>query len=200
LIQVKVDQKKLASLLRGLTDMPGNMATATSRAGNKTLTSTRAEMVRVIRRDYAIKAGDIRKELVIIRMTKAKLEGRVKGESSPGLPLIRFARISRIPSTKRTKIGGYSPKKGIPVFIRKDRGKRIVKATFLARMRSGHVGAFERINKEKGRRIKEVFGPTPIKLLGSKANLQKIDRYAQATMDKNLQHEADFILIKMGLK
>jgi hypothetical protein len=218
MIDIKVDKQQLAALLGKLEQAPKALATATSRAINKTLTSTRAEMVRTIRTDYSIKAGDIRKELAIRQANPNQLVGKVGGESSPGVPLIRFARTKMVPSTRRTKGGGYTPKSGIPVLIKKATGKKIFKRAFIVQLKSGHVGAFVRADPGKsGRLLKgtnirvnasklgkryfvEKYGPTPIKLLGAKANLSRIDAFARSTMDKNLKHEAEFILSKIGLK
>lgn len=211
MIEIKVDQRQLGDLLGKLQTLPKGLATATSRAGNKTLTSTRAEMVRMIRTEYAIKAGDVRQELAVKRMTANALEGSIKGESSPGVPLLKFARMRRIPSTKRTKAGGYTPKVGIPVLVSKAKGRRVVRGAFTARMSSGHQGVFVRGSRWKAgrkttksnlgaREITELFGPTPVKLLEAAANLSRIETFAQQTMDKNLAHEADFYLQQKGLK
>lgn len=201
MISVTIDQKKLSGLLGSIAGTPGNIAIASSRAINKTLTSTKAEMVRVIRQRYEIKAGDIRKELIIARSARNRLIGRVHGKSSSGVPLIKFTRMKRIPSTRRTARGRYIPKKGIPVKIRKDKGSIAASGVFLAKMKSGHVGAFKRARINDGRLpIREVFGPSPVKLLGFQDNLKKIDTFAQQTMDKNLEREVNFILIKMGLR
>lgn len=218
MIRIKTDSRQLAAMLGKLERTPKALATATSRAINKTLTSTRAEGVRMIRTDYAIKAGEVRKELTIRQASPNSLVGRVGGESSPGVPLIKFARMRRVPSTRRTKGGGYTPKVGIPVQIKKASGKVVFKRAFIVRLKSGHVGAFVRADAAtSGRRLKgtsaranasklgkrymvEKFGPTPIKLLGSQANLARLDAFARSTMDKNLKHEAEFILSKIGLK
>lgn len=211
MIDIRANQQQLGDLLGLLNGAPKGLATATSRAGNKTLTSTRAEMVRLIRAKYAIKAGDIRRELEIRRMNPSKLEGRIYGESSPGVPLIRFYRLRRTPSTVRTKAGGYSPKIGVPVLVRKDKGKRTVRGAFTARMKSGHEGMFVRGSRWKTskrgnrsklgkREITELYGPTPIKLLGGNENIAQVEAFAQTSMDKNLAHEADYFLRQQGLR
>jgi len=210
MISIKVDQQALGQLLGKLENLPKGLATATSRAGNKTLTATRAEMVRLIRTRYAIKAGDVRKALVLRKMYPAQLEGSIKGESSPGVPLLTFARTKALPSTKRTKAGGYTPKVGIPVLVRKDKGRRTVRGAFTAKMQSGHKGVFVRGSRWKAgrkttksnlgqREIVELYGPTPVKLLEASANAGHIEQFAQDSLDKNMQHEAEFYLRQQGL-
>lgn len=197
------DKSDLESLLKALKVLPKGLEKATSRAINKTLTATRAYMVKAVREDYAVKAKDVRSELVIRRATWGNLEGSIKGSGSPGVPLIRFARMRRVPSTKRLKSGGYAPKVGVPVLVRKDRGKGPAKGVFLARMKSGHVGAFKRtggLSKSGGAAIREAYGPSPIKILASERYDERIDDFADETMQKSLQHEADFVLKQMGLR
>lgn len=210
MIEIKVNQQQLGNLVAKLGELPNGLARATAMAGNKTLTTTRANMVRLITSKYAIKAGDVRKELEIRRMAIAKLEGSIRGESSPGVPLFYFVKFRRVPSTLRTKSGGYTPKVGVPVLVSKDKAKRAVRGAFTAQMKSGHIGAFVRGSRYKvgrktsksnlgAREIVELYGPTPVKLLGAEANLKTIEEQAQVTMDKNLQHEAEFYLRKAGL-
>lgn len=198
MIELQADKSDIADLLRILKVLPKGLEKAASRAINKTLTSTRAYMVKVVRADYAVKARDVRSELDIQKATWSHLTGRVHGSGSPGIPLLQFARMKRVPSTRRLKSGGYTPKVGVPVLIRKDRGKMAARGVFLARMKSGHVGAFKRTGE--GRKIKEAYGPSPIKILASERYDAQIDDFAGETFEKNLQHEADFVLRKMGLR
>jgi len=203
MIEIIADTKDLEDLLRTLKVLPKGLEKATSRAINKTLTSTRAYMVKAVRQDYAVKAKDVRSELVIRRATWANQEGSIKGSGSPGIPLIGFARMRRVPSTKRLKSGGYAPKVGIPVLVRKDRGKGPARGVFLARMKSGHIGAFKRtggLSKSGGQAIREAYGPSPVKMLSSDRYDEQIDDFADEALQKNLRHEADFVLKQMGLR
>lgn len=210
MIELIYDKRDLAQLLSKLESLPRGLAKVTSRAINRTLTATRAEMVRLIRTEYAIKAGAVRKELRITNSTAAKLEGRIEGEQSPGVPLIEFVKFKRVPSTLRTKSGGYAPKIGVPVLVRRSKGKRIIPGAFTAQMASGHKGIFVRGARWKAgkkgtksnlgkREIMELYGPTPIMLLGTDERIDQIEEYAQEVMDKNLAREANYILSKEGL-
>lgn len=209
MIAIRADQAKLARLLKSLDNVPRGMTTAQMHAINRSLTTVRTEMVRMVRSEYALKAGAVRKNLAIRKAWRGKLEGRVHGEDSPGLPLKEFARIKRVPSTRRTGRGGYTPKVGIPVLIRKDRGKRVAEGVFLARMSSGFEGAFKRTGAPGGRRrrgsnlgrryIQAQYGPSPVYLLGAEKNLERIGEFTNETYNKRLHHEAQNILRKEGL-
>ena len=198
-MQLTAESKVRQLLIRDLRLVPRGLEKAAARAINKSLTSTRAEMVRQVRGDYAIKAKSVRDALAIHRASWSRLTGQIRGDGSPGIPLKEFANTKKVPSTKRLKSGGYRPKAGIPVTIRKDKGKIAAKGVFLAKMKSGHVGAF--IRPEAGSRyIKEVYGPSAIKLLGSDRYDEAITDYGQEQLDKNLRHEAKRILEKAGLQ
>lgn len=205
MIELSYDTRDIKALLKDLTFVPRGLEKATSRAINKTLVSTRAYMIKTYREDYVGKAKDIRKELHIRRSTWSTMTGMITGQGSPGIPLLKFVRGSKAaPSTKRLKSGEYRPKAGVPVVIRKSRGKIPAHGVFLAKMKSGHIGAFKRIPGRKaatGRpAIREVYGPSPIKILASDRYDQRIEDFADRTMDKNLRHEADYVLRQMGIR
>lgn len=161
MIELDADTGDLGDLLDLLEVIPKGLEKATARAVNKTLVTTRAHMVKMVRRDYNVKAGSVRNALEIRKARWNSLYGKIRGAGAPGVPLMEFVRGSKnAPSTKRLKSGAYRPKVGIPVLIRKVRGKKQAKGVFLARMPSGHVGAFKR----GGESIREVYGPSPIKI------------------------------------
>ena len=218
MITFDLDTSDIRDLIAVLKVVPGQMEIASSRSINKALTRTRTEMVRLVRSEYAVKAGTVRKELAILRATPRDLVGRIKGESSPGIPLKEFARTKKVPSTKRTKgfvqtkagymTRGYLPKVGIPVLVRKDKGKLPASGVFLARMKSGHIGAFKRTTAgtgnwwatNHGQGIREVYGPSPIKILSSDRYDEQVDDFAGNVMEEELIRQADVLLRKAGLR
>lgn len=209
----------LEGLVKDLKVFPQSMEKAVSRAINKSLRSTKAEMVRMVRTDYAVKAGAVRQELHISKATWKKLEGKVHGAGSPGIPLKEFARTKKVPSTERIKgftaakgggfTRGYRPNIGIPVVIRKEKGKLAARGVFLARMKSGHVGAFIRREAGLGQwwrsrsgsvSIVEAYGPSPLKILASDRYDEQIDDFMDASYEKYLRHEAGREMEKVGLR
>lgn len=204
MIELQADGSDIAYLLKTLQVLPKGLEKAASRAINKSLTATRAYMVSVVCEDYAVKAGSVRKELRIKKANWSTLTGRVHGAGSPGIPLKEFARTKAVPSTKRLKSGGYRPLVGIPVVVRKDKGKISAKGVFMARMASGHLGAFKRIAgvsaRTGGAMIRETYGPSPIKILASNRYDERIDDFADDALQKNMRHEAEHVLRQMGLR
>ncbi len=220
MIELRYDTRDLEELVDTLQVVPDGLEKATARAINRTLVSTRAYMVKIVCRDYAVKAGDVRRELAIKKANWSTLTGKISGSGSPGIPLVNFVRMRRVPSTRRiksyvlTRAGyytrGFDPKIGVPVLVRRDRGKVPAKGVFVARMSSGHVGAFKRVSSMQGNwwqarkkgpdRIREVYGPSPIKILSSDRYDEDIGDFADESMEKNLRSEAAFVLGQMGLR
>lgn len=204
MIELHAVTEDISDLLSTLKVFPQGLEKAASRAINKTLVTTRAHMVKVVREDYAMKAKDVRSELHIRKATWKKLYGKVHGAGSPGVPLFAFVRGSKnAPSTRRLKSGAYRPAVGVPVLIRKQKGKMAAKGVFLSKMPSGHIGAFKRTGglARTGRpAIREAFGPSPINVLASDRYDEQIEDFADEVFQKNLQHEADFVLQQMGLR
>ncbi|MDX9894332.1 MAG: phage tail protein [Desulfofustis sp.] len=205
MIDLKADHRGLRVMLGALGAVGKKLPPKASQAINRSLDSTRAEMVRLIRADYAVKAKEVRDRLFIVHATPERLEGRIVGRGKRGVPLLRFARTRRVPSTRRTKGGGYRPLVGIPVLIRRDRGRIPARGVFLATMGSGHVGAFKRFDQPRrgsniGQRyIREVFGPSPIKLMTEERYFRRVEQYAAATLSAQLERTVGRVLKERGL-
>ncbi len=199
----------------GLQFVKKGMETAVMRSLNKTVAGARTDAVKLLRADYNMKAGSIRDALLIQKASVSRSEAKLYGAGSPGILLVEFRRGSRqVPSTRRLRGGGYSPKVGISVLVSKRGGKKQVKGAFVARMSSGHVGVFRRtgisgptFGRSSGRsklpsnrQIEELYGPSPIKIMASDRYDEEMENKLQVRWDKNIEHEADYVLKKAGLR
>ncbi len=199
------DFDELVELTRGISVAPRALRKATARALNRTAVSCRAELARMITKEYRLTQKAVKKELWISRARENRLEAAIRGEGSPGIPLKEFAPTpKRVPSTRRTGRGNYTPKVGIKVMIH--RGKRkVVRGAFLARMPSGHIGVFRRTGDNRwgvrSRRqvIEELYGPSPLRIIESDAYQIALDDYAGEVLDKNMDREATYYLKKAGV-
>lgn len=200
--QIKGDYKELAELTRGISAAEPALKKATVSALNKTIVSTRAFAIKLITRDYRVKAASVRRELTIIRAHLKYMVARIIGEGSPGIPLYQFAPTpKRVPSTRRLKSGGYTPKGGVKVMVTRGH-RKMVRGAFIARMPSGHVGLFRRAEdgrwgRSSGRQvIEELYGPSPLRLLDQDRYQRPVDDFTGAELDKNMLREATFYLKK----
>lgn len=213
MIEIVGDTADLQELVGGLKVGEKVLQKATISALNKTITSVRAELVRMVTAEFKVRAKDVRAEIGLSRAHArgqwVRLEAKLLGEGSPGIPLYRFGVLPRrSPSTKRLKSGDYRPLKGVSVMVRKGKRKTVTGA-FVATMPSGHVGVFQRASfgsgnvgwwANHGRAIKELYGPSPVKMLASDRYHIPLEDFAGERFEKNMEHEADFFMQKMGLR
>lgn len=226
------DFEELEEMVKGLKVGEEALKKATASAVNKTAVSCRAFVVKKIREDYNIRAGDIRAALNIYKANKnqSRIEAQLYGDGSPGIPLSKFSPTPRrVPSTIHQKgvwqdrytwwgkkmktqvmVPGsdkYLPKAGIKVMVRKGR-RKLVRDAFVAQMPNGKIGVFRRKERGMGNwwnvaskeaAIEQLYGPSPIRLIDSDYIQIPLDDFAGDTLDKNMQHEAEFYLAKAGL-
>ena len=203
-IQISASFQDMMEKLKGVPVIESAIKAATASAVNKTAVSVRAEAVRMLRKDYNLKATDIRSLLEIRKATADRTEATIYGSGSPGVPLYGFDPTpKRVPSTAREG-KSYSPIGGVSVMVTRGSRKQVTGA-FAAQMRSGHAGVFQRVPGRRMRggkkeAIKELFGPSPIKILASDKYAIPLDDYAADTLDRNIVHEVDFYLSRMGAR
>lgn len=199
-VVIKVDTRQIDELARRLKRIPRGVTKVAVQSINRTLPATRAEIVRRVRADYNIKAASIRDGFFLRRANWSNPRGELTAKDSPGIPLLQFvAGSKKAPSTRRLKSGGYRPAGGISVLVKKSRGRQVARGVFLARMRSGHVGAFIRAAQARGARrlsalgarfIKEVYGPSATYILRSGKYDEELGRFVDRAFAKNFIHNA----------
>ncbi len=105
---------------------------ATVTALNRTMSSVQTEASRLIRDRYTIKASVAKKQMRISRASKSRLFADLI-VSGRRIPLIEFA-------ARQTR-------KGVTVNVTRQR--KLVRGVFIARMKSGHVGVYERLGPKR---------------------------------------------------
>jgi hypothetical protein len=163
-----------------------------SRALNKTAANARSQAVVLLRKHLNLKAKDIRPGLTVKRATWSNLVAVLIGAGKRGVPLIKYA-----PRPSRPEI--RKPSQGVSVQISKFGPRKTRKGSFVARMKSGHVGVFWRAKKGAPRLpIKELFGVGPIQLLQRGVVQRRLRKFISERLPVNLDHEIDY-LIKSNL-
>lgn len=150
---------------------PGRIMPAITRAamkaGSTALRDMRAEAAKRVRRRKRIKAGLVRKELVMRRPRRAELDGA---------DWTLAVRAKRVPLT------GYparQTKKGVSVEV--NRGKRtLIAHAFVATLKSGHKGVFVREGKAR-LPIRELFGSRVVDALLHKGEADAVQARGRAS-------------------
>jgi hypothetical protein len=141
LVTVSISEAQRAELADVLAGVKNGAAKASAAAINRTLTTGRSRIVRRVRAEVNIKAKDAREA---VRIRKATAAGTPEGFivlSKRPIPLYDF--------------GAKPGKRGVSVKVRKRAGREVLRGTFVAAMRSGHKGVFERklVGGPGGRRV-----------------------------------------------
>jgi hypothetical protein len=120
-----------------------------SAAINRTVTSVQSRVVKRLAAEINLRQKDIRPQVRITKANYDKLEGKVTVSRKP-VPLIDF-------------IGTRQTKAGVSVQVRRGGERQVLKGTFLARMKTSHLGVFERRRKAGKRQAGGPrFGRLPI--------------------------------------
>jgi hypothetical protein len=164
---------------------------AQMRALNRAIASANTAMVRVIAGDVGVKQGVVRERIRVEQATPARLRARLYANAKR-IPLIDFGAKGPEPSRGR----------GRGVTVKGSSGRRTIANAFIATMRSGHRGVYQRVAGSSGRRgpapnrsqlpIRELFGPS-IWQVFTKFQSIGLDR-GREQLIKNLQSEFRFVL------
>jgi len=140
---------------------------------------------------YDIKPGAI-KENTAIKLKTQKADGGVVGTihySGVRIPLYRFA------------VSPKQPRQGATVRARqrRDRAMTVFQNAFVARMRSGHVGIFERDTRRRTP-ISEIMAVSTAQMAADSGVMRKAEEAAQETIVKRTEHEIHRILQGFGVR
>lgn len=167
-----------------------NMPKAFVSAMNRVSTGLRTEAVRKVRETYVIKAGDVRKTIKITKANPARMEMMMVSRGR-NIPLIKFRTTPRQPRSR--------PPKVLKAQVKKAGGKKPIPGAFVAQMRSGHIGVFERSGKRR-LPIRELYGPAVPSMLSEPGVQEHIEQEAQRRMADRLDHEVNRVLGRFKAK
>lgn len=171
---------------------------AVARALNRANAGTKTDAARIVRTRYNIKAGIIKKSFQIGRRANSKSLMASTRSTGSRTPLVIFGASPKRP-------GGKKPRGGVSVKVGNTRKR--VPGSFVAKMKNGHVGVFQR-SGDYGRnkngeleRIEELHTlAIPQAIEWEEKAHGKISDLGAARFDKRLDHEMVRALEKMGAR
>ena len=188
-MKIELDPKHSLDKAEGFIKAFGHAGKAgTARALNRAAQGVKTDAARETRKEYKIKARDIRDSLRISRATPNKLQAMALG-SGNRIPLVKFG-------ARPAQPGGRRPAKGISVHVK---SRKVLKGSFVARTGSGHVGVFTRKGKAS-LPIEQKFGPAVPEMIGNPDVLERMTQGAKERFEKNLDHEINRSLEKLGVR
>lgn len=168
-------KEQLARLESGRRDLEEK---AIVRALNRTADNVRAEATRRIRETYTLKASTVRNQMSIGRAWGGKLEASVSANGRP-IPLYEFD-------------ASWKPQWSGARFKVKKGKRQTLPHTFIATMKSGKVGVFER--KGPGRLpIEQKFSIGMPGMFGAKQVQQVLEQVAFDSFDKNFSQQIKYL-------
>ena len=185
---IEIDMEQLARYQGILAGMGVNGEKALRAALSRGSQTAKAEATRQVKKRYALKAGDIRGSGKVF--FKSPGTGNLIGE-------LRFAG-NRIPLYKfdvnpKTPAGINGFKSIVKGHGRKDTSPAAFESAFIARMKSGHVGVFER-ETDKELPIRQIMGLSVPEMVGAYESREAIMEKATETIEKRLEHEISRII------
>lgn len=201
--------ERAEKLLAGIT---GGMEKAVRAAMSRAVSHMRSENVKAVRERYAIKAANIRdEENVKVSYT---YENGVQAHisfSGRRIPLYRFDGAAPLNPTQDTSktidalVGGEwrttHPGVAAQGHVLKDTAPTKFDEAFVARMKNGHTGIFERTggSTSSGKdELRELFGPSVPKMLEQENVREKLTEDAMQIFNERLDHEVQRILNGWG--
>jgi hypothetical protein len=180
---VKVDRDLLHDVQKRLGTFSDKAPNAIANALNRALTTVAAQVSREVRKEYNIKAKDVKATLSKTRASRANLSAIVRSQGEV-VPLDRFKVSPKTPQPKR--------KKPIKVAVKKTGLKPLLRA-FVVDLHG--IKVFRRKTKHR-LPIQRLFGPSIPQMLGNEEILNKINREGKEMFYKRLDHEINRILSK----
>lgn len=189
-------EKALEELNDVLSLVPGGMQKATCRALSKTIKGMRTDVVRKIREDYNVPAKDVRSKMTIVNPRPADRYPRalLRAEGRMSVPLVRYGARPRVP----VAAGGRRPKKGVSVQVKKTSGRKIVDGSFVQASGDG-VQLYKRVGSGQYP-LRVLFGPSHLQALKDEGNQFELQELAEERLQKNVIHEAEYVLQQAGLR
>lgn len=137
--------------------------TGITRALNRTIASVNTEANRRIRSELNIKAKDVRKAITVRRARRGALDASISIEAKAA-PIVAY--------------GAKQTRKGVTVKVKRARGRKLLKSAFIATMKSGHRGVFQR-RTEKRLPIDEIFSTSVADAVQNESTFRGIETVAR---------------------
>jgi len=197
-MEFKVDVKGVKEALENIDAK--KVVRATTRALNRSAASGRTEASKQIRQQYEIKKMDLDKHLTVEKANYSKLTAALTAVSSflkARIPLIQFKVKQSGTKIVRQKGRSISLKKGakawaapVQVQIKKGSGWKTITGAFVAKMKSGHIGVFQRRGTARTP-IKELSTVDVPLMFSNKDVMNKTKSRIVEQFDKDFAHELD---------
>lgn len=179
MIDVSLDQKQVARILKALKQSPKEVHRAIAVSENRTITFLNKEIAKDVTRSYVIKSRTVKQSLTSKKANSSNLTASVTSEGR-SIYLGRF------------KTARYNRKRKLWAQVKKG-AKRIIPGLFRS---TPNKLPMHRIGKGRGDIVKP-FGPSIPQMIGNKEVLPEIAHKAEEVLNKRIEHELEWRLQKL---
>lgn len=176
--------ERVETLLAGI---PKGAERALSNAMNRGLSKVKTGATKRVKAVYTMQSSAINSATStrISRASTGNLAGYISF-SGYKIPLYKFSVTPKAPGIKRN----------VKAAVKKGGGTTFEHA-FIAQMKSGHIGVFER-ETSKRFPIEEKMGLAMAQMVGNQKVIAELEEEAQKTVNERLEHEIDRLLNGYG--
>lgn len=170
-----------------LAGVPKGAERALSNAINRGISRVKTGAVKRVKEIYTVQTGAFN-EAKRIRVNKASTGNLVGFVSFAGykIPLYKFKVTPTAPGVKKQVRAAVMKGGGTPF-----------EDAFIAQMRSGNIGVFERETKKRFP-IEEKMGLSAAQMVGNEKIIETLEEEAQQLVNQRLEHEIDRLLSGYG--
>ena len=176
--------ERVGAILAGV---PNGAERALSNAINRGISRVKTGAIRRVKEIYTVQSGAFN-EATKIRVNKASTGNLVGFVSFAGykIPLYKFKVTPTAPGVKKQVRAAVMKGGGTPF-----------EDAFIAQMRSGHIGVFERETRKRFP-IEKKMGLSAAQMVGNEKVIETLEEEAQQLVNQRLEHEINRLLSGYG--
>lgn len=186
-IGIEISAETMQRVNELLAGVPKGAERAYSSAINRGLSKVKTTALKSAKEVYAVQSSALTAaaNTQVQKASTGNLAGYVRFAGYK-IPLYKFRVTPKKPGSKRLVRAGV--KKG---------GGAVFESAFIAAMKNGHTGVFER-DGTKRLPVSELMGLSAAQMVGETTVSEKVQEEAQRLVDARLEHEIDRLLNKYG--
>lgn len=186
-MRIVVNDDELKRVQEQLGELQRKAPNVIAKSLNRSLSHINTTIRKEVRDEYTVKAQEVKDRLESVRASTSRLAAKVTAKGRP-LGLEKFRVNPKTVNPRR--------KKQLKISVKKGSAKEILGA-FIGNQ--GNEKVFIRDGKPR-LPISRLFGPSVPQMIGNDEIVEQINESAYVTYQKNINHEINYLLGKMGAK
>lgn len=183
-VRIVVDDAELQRVQGMLGQIAHKAPNVIANSLNRSISNMNANITKEVRKDYHVKAGDIKSTLKAFKASKSNLSAEVKSTGK----LVGLDKFKVTPKTVNPK-----RKSQLKIAVKKDGVKQVL-GSFVAAINGTKI--FTRDGKKR-LPISRLMGPSIPQMIGNEENVKAIQTKAWVAYQKNLNHYVNHLLSKL---